>query len=880
MVTRSLPLLLLTGTLALAVSGCPSDDDDGDGTTDSGVDTGPKDTGADDTGTGDTGTGDTGTGDTGTEDTGTPDTGTGPQVINFFHTNDEHSEHLGIGPNIDDYPTPSNDEAIKGGIYRKARTLERLAGMADTAGEPYVIANAGDISMGSLFHIANLFASPDYAILSQLGYDVGTFGNHEFDFGVGFLAQMIAQGTITSVSPPAFGTLRVPMVVSNIHFSNTSPDDDALAAFWSESGATGQPIQRWHMQDFGGVNVGFVGYMGLEAALVAPLKSPVTFSLATNATACTTDADCAGSICQSPADDPTSANGNCAVDPSGADPANFNALVAEVASAVAAVRAQGADLVVAVSHAGVMEDQGVAIGVDAALDAQGIPGIDLIVGGHSHTPLFVPVEVPNPNSGRTTYIVQAGSRNQWVGRVRLERPDRDSAWTLDAANTELIEINGTVTTQGLAFLTQAVLDGLLTQIIQGLEGQDAATAGDATLFPGEQCDGTFLPNQGMCMGLVPDTTGGMLACEANRQLDLTGCTLACNANNTVDGVEQCDGTDVPMTCADFGYDGGNTTCNANCTYNFANCMPYFPSLLEIALNFAYDGPEIRDNPDPNMIGDLFFYILGQATFDVGETIAYNESNLANLVADSARFAVNNLDDDAVGQPVEIAITANGIIRDGIYTGLTGMLSFADLFRVLPLGVSPQERTPLYTLVDFWLSVPEVKAGLEVGLSRGLESDSFWLGISGARVEYDLSRPELDRVTRIDLIDPNAAIDPWDDSTAAINIYDAGNFDPNRYVHVTTSLYLALFMEGFGLCPRTDIQGTPSAQCGTGTPAAFFLRTIVPPIFQELKELLALTTYIRQFPNNGTIPTEYDAAVPRRMCCVGAACPADNSRTCQ
>jgi hypothetical protein len=59
--------LLISGALALA--GCPSDDDD-DGMTDASPDTGVNDTGVTDSGTNDTGTNDTGTNDTGTNDTG------------------------------------------------------------------------------------------------------------------------------------------------------------------------------------------------------------------------------------------------------------------------------------------------------------------------------------------------------------------------------------------------------------------------------------------------------------------------------------------------------------------------------------------------------------------------------------------------------------------------------------------------------------------------------------------------------------------------------------------------------------------------------------------------------------------------------------------
>jgi 5'-nucleotidase / UDP-sugar diphosphatase len=73
--------------------------------------------------------------------------------------------------------------------------------------------------------------------------------------------------------------------------------------------------------------------------------------------------------------------------------------------AVRELRAQGADVVVALTHIGWEEDQALARAVD---------GIDLIVGGHSHTRLRGARKVGG------TYIVQAGSQLWQAGRVVLE----------------------------------------------------------------------------------------------------------------------------------------------------------------------------------------------------------------------------------------------------------------------------------------------------------------------------------------------------------------------------------------------------------------------------------------------------------------------------
>ena len=86
------------------------------------------------------------------------------------------------------------------------------------------------------------------------------------------------------------------------------------------------------------------------------------------------------------------------------------------------LKTQGADLIIALTHEGVQED---------SILATECPDLDVIVGGHSHTPLFVPKRVNN------ILIVQAGSRGRWLGKVDLTVDiEKDTVITSDA---ELIE---------------------------------------------------------------------------------------------------------------------------------------------------------------------------------------------------------------------------------------------------------------------------------------------------------------------------------------------------------------------------------------------------------------------------------------------------------
>ncbi len=952
MAFRAHPTLLLSSALVLLVSACENREGEDVGPNpmmDAGVvDTGepPPDTGAPDTGE-NPDAGDMGAPDLG--DMGPPDMGDDPQSIVFIHTNDEQSHYLGTSPNIDDYPVLSQNAGIKGGVFRRAAVIEQIRDEASRPpiSSPTVLVGAGDVSMGTLFHLGNLFVSPDYNVQTALNYDVLTLGNHEFDFGTQNLAQMLSLGNLDIVTQQ-FSPLEIPVVASNIRFSRTSPSDDLLASLYASDGS--QPLRRLHVEDFSGVTVGFVGVMGLEASLVAPFKNPVNFSLAVDPMmGCTDDTACPGSICVPPADDPTATSGNCALDPSGNNfDVNFPALVADISSAVAELRAQGVDIVVAVSHSGVnepelnmLEAMGMgpenavrseeiilARGVDEALAAQNIPGIDVIIGGHSHTALQAPLSIFNENSGINTYIVQAGHNNEFVGKLRITRENSSAPWVLDTDFSGLVTVDDSLQNQQPGLITSMVLDGLIAQLIDGLEQQPIAMSGDGLIFPGEQCDGMQIPNGGDCVGVIPGATGGTLACFANSQLDTSGCTFpafgkgGCGDDFTDPGLfEQCDGTDLPQNCQDLGYDSGPISCHNNCTYDVSSCVPHFSTLLEAALNFALRpgiDPELRYVLGQNQRGDHFFYQLGQASFDVGETVPGNESNLANLVADANREMSNTLIPDNAETPIEIAIVANGIIRDGLYSGQMGILSAADLFRVVPLGISPIENTPGFPLTDFWLRPAEVKAGLELAVSQGLTNDSFWLGFSGARVEYDLSLPEFDpanptttgRITKIHLHQTQSGSQPAEDITAFLEnepIFDAslgmGAFpDPTRLIHISANFFITSFIETLGICPRlatgdqhpacracmndlqcgTDVTCSPEGRCTGGLPAALQLRSVVPfggGFVQELKEFLALTTYVRRLPNGGQLPMNYSEDAPRRMCCVGAECPADDSRTC-
>ena len=98
----------------------------------------------------------------------------------------------------------------------------------------------------------------------------------------------------------------------------------------------------------------------------------------------------------------------------------FENYIEEAEKAVKAFKGMGVNKIVAVSHIGY--DDSAAVDNDLSLAAQ-VDGIDVIVGGHSHTQLDEPVVVDKDENGKEkdpTVIVQAYQYNDYLGTVDVQ----------------------------------------------------------------------------------------------------------------------------------------------------------------------------------------------------------------------------------------------------------------------------------------------------------------------------------------------------------------------------------------------------------------------------------------------------------------------------
>ena len=115
--------------------------------------------------------------------------------------------------------------------------------------------------------------------------------------------------------------------------------------------------------------------------------------------------------------------------------------------------------------------------------------------------------------------------------------------------------------------------------------------------------------------------------------------------------------------------------------------------------------------------------------------------LANLCTDAFRSATK----------ADIGFTANGMMRAGLTRGKSGVQTVYDVFAVAPLGAGIVDSTAGSALVTAYFKGLELKSLLEFLLvdKPGHPGETF-PRVSGMRFRYDMSRPQFDVVTAIEI----------------------------------------------------------------------------------------------------------------------------------
>jgi len=253
-----------------------------------------------------------------------------PSRITLLHTNDTHSHIEPFGP--------GNGQASgKGGIPRRATMVKQLRASIPNL----LLLDAGDTFQGTPYF--NQYKGKlDFELMSKVGYDASTLGNHDFDNGVDMLMEA--------------------MEFAKFPFLNCNFDCKG-------SPVLAKRLTPWLVKEFPGFKVGLTG-VGVD------FKGLVS-----------------------------------AENHKGVDWRSPEEALKPVIRHLREV--EKVDLVVLISHLG-YDLRGDAID-DLAL-AKLVPGLDAIIGGHSHTFLDQPTRIQQ--DGGETLVFQVG----WGG-INLGRMD-------------------------------------------------------------------------------------------------------------------------------------------------------------------------------------------------------------------------------------------------------------------------------------------------------------------------------------------------------------------------------------------------------------------------------------------------------------------------
>ena len=255
------------------------------------------------------------------------------RLLTILHTNDTHAR-------IEPFPAGSPRYAGMGGIARRATLVNTIR-----AENPNVLLlDAGDVFQGTPYF--NYYKGElDFEIMSKMGYDAMTMGNHEFDNGV--------QGFLDSADKARF-----PFIVSNYNFGTTGLRD---------------VVHSELIKEVDGIKVGIFG-LGINFdGLVAPnMHEGVSYI----------------------------------------DPIRIAQFQTDRLKYL-----YKCDFVICLSHLGYNypnSDQ-----VSDRVIAQHTTGLDLIIGGHTHTFLEAPERIKKED-GSVTMISQVGFAGIMLGRIDIE----------------------------------------------------------------------------------------------------------------------------------------------------------------------------------------------------------------------------------------------------------------------------------------------------------------------------------------------------------------------------------------------------------------------------------------------------------------------------
>lgn len=278
-----------------------------------------------------------------------------PKKLDILFTHDTHSH-------LNSFTTIVNGEKKEVGGFAKLKTLinEHKKVNPDT-----LVLDGGDFSMGTLIQTVYDTEAAELRMLGQIGCDVTTLGNHEFDYQSKGLADMLNVAKNSGDTVPS-------LVLCNV-------DWDAMEEAGLSEGQKQiqSAFEKYQVKDYvvvqkGNIKIAVLGVFGKDALVCAP-------------------------TCELVWKDPVKA---------------AKQTVEKIK------KKEKVDMIACVSHSGTWDD------ADKSEDeilAKEVPDIDLIISGHTHSQLDKPIQHGN------TYIVSCGEYGKNLGTISMTQKD-DGRW--------------------------------------------------------------------------------------------------------------------------------------------------------------------------------------------------------------------------------------------------------------------------------------------------------------------------------------------------------------------------------------------------------------------------------------------------------------------
>ncbi|MDR7078759.1 2',3'-cyclic-nucleotide 2'-phosphodiesterase [Neobacillus niacini] len=248
---------------------------------------------------------------------------------------------------------------------------------------------------------------PVFQAMKQLDYDAATVGNHEFNYGLEFLDEVLDDAPMPYVSANVF---------KDDHDNDPSNDEHYFKPYTI--------LKKKVVDDRGKTQVIKVGVIGAVAPQITQWDK----------------AHLAGKV-------------------------TTKDIVKSVEAQIPKMKEEGADLIIALAHTGIGDEKVSEMEENAAYDLTKIEGIDAIISGHSHSTFPGNYgNLPGVDTEKGTIngvpVVMAGSWGSHLGVIDLKIAKEKGKWLVKDSESELRAIYDKTTKTSLAEPDTEVLEAV------------------------------------------------------------------------------------------------------------------------------------------------------------------------------------------------------------------------------------------------------------------------------------------------------------------------------------------------------------------------------------------------------------------------------------